>query len=103
MQCCLSCWVSLLSAPNLGARSEEGFRVPDVLVLPILDLEVPDFLPLLPVLFAVVWAGWLDKVLSLSFDFSWLAGVLFTRVSPAVSDWCSQYQASMVCDRVHKS
>ena len=38
------------------ARSEDGFGVPDVLVLPVLDPEVPDFLPPLPFLFAVVWA-----------------------------------------------
>ena len=51
---CLSCWVSLLSAPNLGARSEDGLRVPAVLVLAVLDSEVPDFSPLLAFLFVVV-------------------------------------------------
>ena len=82
--------MSLSSAPNLGARSEEGFRVPDVLVLPVLEPEVMDLLPLLPFLFIVVWARGLDKVLPLLFDFCWLAGVLFARVSLAALDQRSQ-------------
>ena len=56
IQHCLSCCVRLTLAPNLGARSEDGFRVSDVLVLAVLDPEVPDFSPLLPFLFTVVWA-----------------------------------------------
>ena len=43
-------------ALNLGARSEDGFGLLNVLVLPVLDPEVPDLLPLLPFLFVVVWA-----------------------------------------------
>ena len=74
-----------------------------MLVLPVLDPEVLDLSPLLPFLFAVVWAGGLDEVLPSLFDFSWLARALFARVSLAALDWCSQYWASMVCDRVHKS
>ena len=77
--------MSLPSAPNLGARSEEGFGALDVLVGPVLDPEVTDSSPLLP------------------FDFSWLAGVLFAGVSLAALDQHSQYRASMVCDRAHKS
>ena len=42
-------------APNLGARSEGGFGVLDVLV-PVLELEVMDLSPLLPFMFALVWA-----------------------------------------------
>ena len=95
--------MSLPSAPNLEARSEDGFGVLDVLVLPVLDLEVRDLSPLLPFLFAVVWAGGLDEVLPLLFECSWLAGVLLAGVSLAASDRHSQYQASMVCDMVHKS
>ena len=38
MRHCLSCCVSLPSAPNLEARSE-GFRAPDVLVLLVLEPE----------------------------------------------------------------
>ena len=78
--------MSLPSAPNLGARSEGVFGVPDVLVLPVLELEVTDLSPLSPFLFTVVRAGGLDEVLPLSFDFSWLAGVLFAGVSLAASD-----------------
>ena len=100
---CLSCWVSLPSASNFGARSEYGFRVLDVVVLPVLDPRVPDSLLILPFLFSVVWAWALDVVLPLSFDFSWLAEFLFTGVSLAASDWHSQYWTSIVCDRVHKS
>ena len=92
--------MSLPLAPNLGARSEEGFGVLDVLVFPVLDLEVLDLSPLLPFLFAVVWARGLDGVLPLLFDFSWLARVLFAGVSLAALDQHSQYWASMVCDRV---
>ena len=78
--------MSLASGPNLGARSEAGFGVLDVLVLPVLDPEVLDLSPLLPFLFTVVRAGGLDEVLPLSFDFSWLAGVLFAGVSLAALD-----------------
>ena len=82
--------MSLLLAPNLGARSEGCFGVPDVLVLPVLELEVMDLSLLLSFLFAVVWAGGLDKVLPLSFNFSWLAEALFAEVSLAALDRHSQ-------------
>ena len=83
MRCCLSCCVSLPLAPNLEARSEGGFRVPDVLVLLILEPEETGLSPLLPFLFAAVWARGLGNVLPLSFDLSWLTGALFARASLA--------------------
>ena len=62
MRCCLSYYVSLPSATNLEARSEGGFRVLDVLVLLVLELEETGLSPLLPFLFAAVWARGLDDV-----------------------------------------
>ena len=82
--------MSLLSAPNLEVRSEGGLRVPDVLVLLILELEETGLSPLLPFLFAAVWAGGLGDVLPLSFDLSWLTGAVFARASLAASDQHSQ-------------
>ena len=82
--------MSLPSAPNLEARSEGGFGAPDVLVLLILEPEETVLSPLLPFLFATFWARGLGDVLPLSFDLSWLAGALFTGVSLAASDRCSQ-------------
>ena len=90
MQHCLSCCVSLLSAPNLEARSEGGFGVPDVLVMLVLELEETGLSPLLPFLFAAVWARGLGDILPLLFDLSWLAGALFAGVSLAASDRRSQ-------------
>ena len=75
MQRCLSCCVSLLSAPNLEARSEGSFGVLDVLVLLVLEPEEMGLSPLLPFLFAAVWARGLGDSLPLSFDLSWLIGV----------------------------
>ena len=48
MRHCLSCYMSLPSVPNLEARSEGGFGVPDVLVLLILEPEETGLSPLLP-------------------------------------------------------
>ena len=90
MQRCLSCCVSLLLAPNLEARLEGGFGVPDVLVLLVLELEEAVLSPVLPFLFAAFWAGGLGHIWPLSFALSWLAGALFAGVSLAASDWCSQ-------------
>ena len=90
MRRCLSCCVSLPSAPNLEARSEGGFGVLDVLVLLILEPEEMGLSPLLPFLFVAVWAGGLGDVLPLSFDLSWLVGALFARASLAASDRHSQ-------------
>ena len=87
---CFSCCVSLLLAPNLEARSEGGFRVPDVLVLLVLEPEDVGLSPLLPFLFAAVWAGGLGKGLPLSFNLSWLTGALFARASLAALDRRSQ-------------
>ena len=68
MQCCLSCCVSLPLAPSLEARSEEGgFGVPDVLVLLVLEPEEMGLSPLLPFLFAAVWARGLGNILPLFF------------------------------------
>ena len=86
MRRCLSCCMSLLSAPNLEARSEGGFRVLDVLVLLVLEPEEAVLSPLLPFLFAAFWAGGLGDVLPLSFNLSWLAGALFAGVSLAALD-----------------
>ena len=82
--------MSLPSAPNLEARSEGGFGVLDVMVLLILELEEMGLSPLLPFLFAAVWAGGLGDVLPLSFDLSWLIGALFAGASLAASDQRSQ-------------
>ena len=89
MRHCLSCCMSLPSAPNLETRLEGGFRVPDVLVLLVLEPEEM-LSPLLPFLFATFWAGGLGDVLPWLFDLSWLAGALFTRVFLAASDQRSQ-------------
>ena len=89
MQHCLSCCVSLPSAPNLEARSEGGFGVLDVLVLLILEPKEMVLSPLLPFLFETFWAVGLGDILPLSFDLSWLARALFTGVSLAASDRCS--------------
>ena len=62
--------------PNLEARSEGSFGVPYVLVLLILEPEEMGLSPLLPFLFAAVWAGGLGDVLPLSFDLSWLPELL---------------------------
>ena len=72
--------------PNLEARSEGGFGVPDMLVLLVLGLEETVLSPLLPFLFATFWAGGLGDVFPLSFDLAWLARALFARVSLAASD-----------------
>ena len=85
MQRCLSCCVSLLSAPNLEARSEGGFGVPDVLVLRTLEPEGVVLSPV-PFLFAILWAGGLGRVWPLSFTLSWLARALFAGVSLAALD-----------------
>ena len=90
MRHCLSCCMSLPSAPNLEARSEGGFGVPDVLVLLVLEPEETGLSPLLPFFFAAVWAGGLGNVLPLSFDLSWLPGALFAGASLAALDWHSQ-------------
>ena len=90
MQCCLSCCVSLLSAPNLEARSEGGFGVPDVLVLLVLEPEEAVLSPVLPFLFAAFWARGLGRIWPLSFALSRLARALFARVSLAALDRCSQ-------------
>ena len=89
MRRCLSCCVSLLSAPNLEVRSEGSFRVLDVLVLLVLELEGAVLSPV-PFLFAALWARGLGHVWPLSFALSWLARALFAGVSLAASDWCSQ-------------
>ena len=68
--------MSLPSAPNLEARLEGSFGVPDVLVLLVLEPEETVLSPLLPFLFAAFWARGLGRVWPLSFDLSWLAGVL---------------------------
>ena len=62
MRRCLSCCMSLPSAPNLEARSEGGFGVPDVLVLLVLELEEAALSPVLPFLFAAFWARGLGHV-----------------------------------------
>ena len=62
--------MSQLSAPNLEARSEGGLGVLDMLVLLVLELEVMALSPLLPFLFAAVWARGLGEVLPLLFDLS---------------------------------
>ena len=90
MPCCLSCCVSLPLAPNLEARSEGGFRVPDVLVLLVLELEEVVLSSVLPFLFAAFWARGLGHVWPLLLALSWLAGALFARVSLAALDQCSQ-------------
>ena len=90
MRCCLSCCVSLPSAPNLEARSEGGFGVPDVPVLLVLEPEETGLCPLLPFLFAAGRAGGLGEGLPLLFDLSWLARALFAGASLAASDWRSQ-------------
>ena len=90
MRRCLSCCVSLPLAPNLEVRSEGGFGVPDVLVLLILEPEEMGLSPLLPFLFAAVWARGLGDVLPLSFDLSWLVGALCAGASLAASDRHSQ-------------
>ena len=90
MRCCLSCCVSLPSAPNLEARSEGGFGVPDVLVLLVLEPEGAVLSPVLLFLFAALWARGLGRVWCLSFTLSWLAGALFAGVSLAASDRRSQ-------------
>ena len=82
--------MSLLLAPNLEARSEGGFGVLDVLVLLVSEPEETGLSPLLPFLFAAVWAGGLGDVLPLLFDLSWLVRALFAGASLAASDWCSQ-------------
>ena len=82
--------MSLPSAPNLEARSEGGFGVPDVLMLLILEPEEAILSPVLPFLFAAFWAGELGHVWPLSFALSWLAGALFARVSLVASDQRSQ-------------
>ena len=69
--------MSLLSAPNLEARSEGGFGVLDVLVLLILEPEGMGLSPLLPFLFAAVWVRGLGDILALSFNLSWLIWALF--------------------------
>ena len=89
MRHCLSCCVSLPSAPNLEARSEGGFGVLDVLVLLILELEGVVSSPV-PFLFATLWARGLGRVWPLSFALSWLARALFASVSLAASAQCSQ-------------
>ena len=78
--------MSLLLAPILEARSEGGFGVPDVLVLLILEPEETGLSPLLPFLFAAVWAGGLGDVLPLLFNLSWLVQALFTGAYLAASD-----------------
>ena len=90
MRHCLSCCVSLPSAPNLEARLEGGFGVLDVLVLLVLEPEEAVLSPVLPFLFAAFWAGGLGHVWPLSFALSWLAGALFARVSLVASDRHSQ-------------
>ena len=65
MQHCLSCCVSLLSAPNLEARLEGSFGVPDVWVLLILEPEGVVLSPVLPFLFAALWAGGVRPCLAL--------------------------------------
>ena len=82
--------MSLPSAPNLEARSEGGFGVPDVLVLLILEPEGAVLSPVLPFLFAALWARGLGRVWPLSFALSWLARALFAGVSLAASDQHSQ-------------
>ena len=82
--------MSLLSAPNVKARSEGGFRVPDVLVLLVLKLEEVVISPVLPFLFAAFWARGLGCIWPLSFALSWLAGALFAGVSLVALDRCSQ-------------
>ena len=89
MRCCLSCCMSLPSAPNLEARSEGGFGVPDVLGLLVLEPEGAVLSPV-PFLFAAFWAGGLGCIGPLSFALSWLAGALFAGVSLAASDRHSQ-------------
>ena len=89
MQRCLSCCVSLPSAPNLEARSEGGFGVLDVLGLLVLEPEGVVLSPV-PFLFATFWARGLGRVGPLSFALSWLAGALFAGVSLAASDRRSQ-------------
>ena len=61
MQRCLSCCVSLPSAPNLEARSEGGFGVLDVLGLLVLEPEGVVLSPV-PFLFAALWAGGLGHI-----------------------------------------
>ena len=90
MRRCLSYCVSLLSAPNLEARSEGGFGVPDVLVLLILEPEEAVLSPVLPFLFAAFWARGLGHIWPLSLALSWLARALFAGVSLAALDRCSQ-------------
>ena len=90
MRCCLSCCVSQLLACNLEARSEGGFGVPDIPVLLVLEPEEMSLSPLLPFLFAAVWARGLGKGLPLSFNLSWLARALFAGVSLVALDWHSQ-------------
>ena len=82
--------MSLPSAPNLEARSEGGFGVPDVLVLLVLEPEEAVLSPVLPFLFAAFWAGDLSRIWPLSFALSWLARALFAGVSLAALDRRSQ-------------
>ena len=61
-----------------------------MLVLLVLELEEAVLSPVLPFLFAAFWARGLGCVWPLPLALSWLAGALFTGVSLAASDQCSQ-------------
>ena len=73
-------------APNVEARSEDGFGVLGVLVLLVLEPEEAVLFPVLLFLFAAFWAGGLGRIWPLSIALSWLAGTLFAGVSLAASD-----------------